>query len=189
MTSRNIEKIKQKKQPYRKQTARRVERTEWYQVLIGFTCQHCDAPVSSDEGLSGVKNRNHCPYCLWSKHVDLYHAGDRLNACKAPMRPIGLTFKQERNKYGSGLGELQVIHQCSACDAFSINRIAADDDSELLWVLYEEGLRFNKVLDRNIQYAGKEDKALVYQRLFGVSARDERFRFREESKGNENENG
>ena len=170
MTSKNIEKIKRKKQNYRKQTNHRVERTEWYQVLVGFTCQHCGAPVSSDVVISGVKNRNHCPYCLWSKHVDLYQSGDRLNVCKAPMRPIGLTFKQERNKYGSNLGELQVIHRCSGCDGLSINRIAADDDNELLWSLFEDGLRFNKVLDGNIQPARKEDKAVVYQRLFGWKA-------------------
>jgi DNA-directed RNA polymerase subunit RPC12/RpoP len=167
MTCSNFEKIKRKKQTYRKQTNRRVERTEWYQVLVGFTCGHCGAPVSSDVVLSGVNNRNHCPYCLWSKHVDLYQSGDRLNVCKAHMRPIGLTFKQERNKYGSGLGELQVIHQCSGCGGLSINRIAADDDNDLLWSLYEDGLQFNLGLEKNIRPARREDKELVYRRLFG----------------------
>lgn len=167
MTCNNFEKIKRKKQSYHKQNNRRVERTEWFQVLVGFTCRNCGAAVSSDVALSGVKNRNHCPFCLWSKHVDLFQSGDRLNACKASMRPIGLTFKQERNKYGSGLGELQVIHQCSGCGGFSINRIAADDDNDLLWALYEEGLRLNLVLDENIHPARRGDKAVVYQRLFG----------------------
>ena len=167
MTYQNFEKIKSKKQKYTKQTSRRVEHTDWYQVMVGFTCRHCGAVVSSDLILSGVQNRNHCPYCLWSKHVDLYQSGDRLNACKAVMRPVGLTFKQERNKYGSGLGELQVIHRCSDCGGFSINRIAADDDNDLLWALYEYSLRGTLPLDGTIRPARVEDKQLVYRRLFG----------------------
>ena len=61
--------------------------------------RHCHVIVSSAHLLSGVNNRNHCPYCLWSCHLDLYTAGDRLSACKAPMKPIGLTMKRSRNKY------------------------------------------------------------------------------------------
>ena len=64
-----------------------------------FRCAHCHVIVSSAHLLSGVQNRNHCPYCLWSCHLDLFAAGDRLSACKTPMRPIGLTMKRGRNKY------------------------------------------------------------------------------------------
>jgi hypothetical protein len=46
-----------------------------------FKCGHCHAFVSMEPILSGVQNRNHCPYCLWSRHLDLYEAGDRLSAC------------------------------------------------------------------------------------------------------------
>ncbi len=94
-----------------------------------FKCGHCHAPVSAAHAMSGVNNRNHCPYCLWSCHLDLFTAGDRLSACKGQMKPIGLTMKKGRNKYrlGSG-GELMLIHACEDCGALSINRIAADDD-------------------------------------------------------------
>src|SRR5688500_3395418 len=96
-----------------------------------FRCAHCHALVSSAHLLSGVHNRNHCPYCLWSCHLDLFAAGDRLSACKAPMRAIGLTMKAGRNKYQpDSRGELMLIHQCTDCGALSINRIAADDDSD-----------------------------------------------------------
>jgi hypothetical protein len=47
-----------------------------------------------------VRNRNHCPYCLWSRCLDLFRAGDRLSACKAPMQPVGLALKHTRKKYG-----------------------------------------------------------------------------------------
>lgn len=172
MTKATVEKIKRKKQDYRNTRARRVEHTDWYQVLVGFTCQHCGAEVSSNPAASGVVNRNHCPYCLWSKHVDLNQSGDRLNACKEGMRPIGLTFKRVKNKYGSTLGELQVIHCCTGCGGYAINRIAADDDAELLWQLFEDGLRFSAerlaALARiEIEPAGEAQKAVVYQRLFG----------------------
>src|SRR5690349_9834323 len=104
-----------------------------------FRCAHCHAIVSSAHLLSGVNNRNHCPYCLWSCHLDLFAAGDRLSACKAPMKPIGLTMKKGRNKYqAEPRGELMLIHACSECTTLSINRIAADDDSATLMKIFQE---------------------------------------------------
>jgi hypothetical protein len=106
-----------------------------------FKCAHCHVLVSSAHVLSGVNNRNHCPYCLWSCHLDLYAAGDRLSACKAPMKPIGLTMKMGRNKYQRDAhGELMLIHQCTDCSTLSINRIAADDGSEMVIAVFRESL-------------------------------------------------
>jgi len=96
-----------------------------------FICGYCHHYVSTMHMLSGVNNRNHCPYCLWSRHLDLYAAGDRLSACKGGMRPIGLTMKKGRNKYRLDLGgELMLIHVCQDCGSLSLNRIAADDDRD-----------------------------------------------------------
>jgi hypothetical protein len=89
-----------------------------------FTCAHCHVIVSSAHILSGVNNRNHCPYCLWSCHLDLYVAGDRLSACKGQMEPIGLTLKMGRNKYQRvARGELMLVtllsrksFSCSICN-------------------------------------------------------------------------
>ncbi len=104
-----------------------------------FRCAHCHALVPSAHQFSGVNNRNHCPYCLWSCHLDLFAAGDRLSACKAPMKPIGLTLKHGRNKYGHERGgELMLIHECIECKVLSINRIAADDDSESVMAIFQE---------------------------------------------------
>src|SRR5512139_3726457 len=103
-----------------------------------FRCAHCHALVSSAHLLSGVNNRNHCPYCLWSCHLDLFSAGDRLSACKAPMKPIGLTMKRGRNKYRESRGELMLVHECTDCKTLSINRIAADDDSETVMAVFQE---------------------------------------------------
>ncbi len=98
-----------------------------------FRCAHCHNIVPAIHIVSGVNNRNHCPYCLWSFHLDLFVAGDRLSACKGQMKPVGLTMKKGRNKYrlGSG-GELMLIHHCIECGTLSINRIAADDHPDSL---------------------------------------------------------
>ena len=49
----------------------------------GFTCAHCGREVEP----LGYTSRNHCPFCLWSLHVDIL-PGDRANTCRAPMEPI-----------------------------------------------------------------------------------------------------
>jgi hypothetical protein len=91
--------------------------------------------VVADPFFSGVQHRNHCPYCLWSRHLDHEKAGDRLSACKAGMRPIGLTYKRTRKKYGDQRGEMMLVHLCLDCGKVSLNRVAADDDSEMLAIL------------------------------------------------------
>ena len=103
-----------------------------------FKCAHCHVIVSSAHFLSGVNNRNHCPYCLWSCHLDLYTPGDRLSACKGQMRPVGLTLKNGRNKYRlEKRGELMLVHQCIECGSLSINRIAADDDPSTIIAIFQ----------------------------------------------------
>src|SRR5215475_14044587 len=109
-----------------------------------FRCTHCHNMVSAMRLLSGVNNRNHCPYCLWSCHLDLFVAGDRLSACKGQMKPIGLTMKKSRNKYRlEARGELMLIHQCVECSDISINRIAADDDPDSILSTFQDSLFYN----------------------------------------------
>ena len=103
-----------------------------------FKCLHCGRPVSTMPALSGVNNRNHCPYCLWSKHVDLRQAGDRLAVCKGPMPPIGLTVKRSGKKYAAAAaGELMLVHRCAHCGALSLNRMAADDFVAGAWEVFK----------------------------------------------------
>jgi hypothetical protein len=57
------------------------------------------------------------------------------------MKAVGLTMKKSRNKYRLGAGgELMLVHQCMECDTLSINRIAADDDPESIWEVFNESL-------------------------------------------------
>src|SRR5512135_2552693 len=102
----------------------------------GFECLYCHVFVSAEPALSGVQNRNHCPYCLWSRHLDLFRPGDRLAACREKMRPVGLALKKTAKKYGPRLGELILVHLCLECGKVSINRIAADDLADTLYELF-----------------------------------------------------
>lgn len=86
-----------------------------------FVCANCGRPVPPPE--SGGRNRNHCPSCLYSLHLDI-RPGDRLSPCKAPMRPIAVWVKPD--------GEWCVLHRCDRCGVIKANRIAADDDEGAL---------------------------------------------------------
>ena len=138
-----------------------------------FKCAQCHIMVSSAHLLSGVNNRNHCPYCLWSCHLDLYAAGDRLSACKAPMKPIGLTMKRGRNKYQHAeRGELMLIHECVECKTLSINRIAADDDPETVIAIFQGsfvlGNQMHALCQRNgIAILNAEHMQIVRTQLYG----------------------
>ena len=136
-----------------------------------FRCAHCHNLVPSTHIVSGVNNRNHCPYCLWSFHLDLFVAGDRLSACKGQMKPIGLTMKKGRNKYrlGSG-GELMLIHQCVECGTLSINRIAADDHPDSVMDVFLQSPTLSRQLRAEIESQGlfllEEDESVTLQ-LYG----------------------
>ncbi|HSK66958.1 MAG TPA: RNHCP domain-containing protein [Anaerolineales bacterium] len=136
-----------------------------------FTCGHCHAIVSSAHFLSGVNNRNHCPYCLWSCHLDLYASGDRLSACKGQMRPIGLTMKKGRNKYAmEARGELMLVHECTDCSALSINRIAADDDASTILAVFRSSVEnriHTKCEGQGILALRETDAGVLHKQLFG----------------------
>lgn len=99
-----------------------------------YHCLQCGNLVSTSRMLAGVNNRNHCPCCLWSRHLDLHNAGDRLSACRGMMKPVGLTSKTSA---GSKSGELMIVHRCIGCGKLSLNRIAADDLPSVLLELLD----------------------------------------------------
>ena len=92
-----------------------------------FICLHCGAPVSSEAW--GTRHRNHCPHCLHSRHVDM-HSGDRACLCRGVMEPIALYQKAD--------GELMLLHRCTVCGIIKANRVAGDDDLEVLRKLVPE---------------------------------------------------
>jgi len=144
-------------------------------INADFICKHCGNYVSALTAVSGVVNRNHCPYCLHSRHVDLFKAGDRLCACKGLMAPVGLTLKQSRDKYAAeSQGELMLIHHCTECGVLSINRIAADDDPARLMEVFESCLKEKTRLQdlckcEGIRLLNTDDLYLVETRLYGIA--------------------
>lgn len=140
-----------------------------------FVCGCCGVFVSVHVALSGVGNRNHCPYCLASRHVDQFEPGDRLSACKAPMQPIGLTFKRTAKKYaGRQHGELMLVHLCTDCRKVSINRIAADDSIEALLAVLAASARLDAatralLAEDEIRLVDAAEDDLVRQCLFGIA--------------------
>lgn len=81
----------------------------------GFTCAHCGKEVSP----LGFTSRNHCPFCLWSLHVDV-NPGDRANSCGGQMQPIR---SEPDTKHGDGY---VIIHRCTKCGEIRRNRAAID---------------------------------------------------------------
>lgn len=83
-----------------------------------FRCRHCRMFVGPVR--YGGRHRNHCPYCLYSRHVDGDRPGDRAGTCGASMAPIG-SFARPK-------GEQVIVHRCAGCGLERHNRVAADDD-------------------------------------------------------------
>lgn len=82
------------------------------QENTGFTCAQCGQLVAP---VTNGSYRNHCPFCLFSKHIDIT-PGDRRSKCGGLMKPIGIQYK-------SGKG-YQIIHRCLRCGEESVNRVA-----------------------------------------------------------------
>jgi hypothetical protein len=77
-----------------------------------FVCQNCGESVFGD-GCT-----NHCPKCLWSKHVDV-NPGDRAESCGGLMKPIGVEKKSEKYR---------VTHQCQKCGYEKTNSVSETDN-------------------------------------------------------------
>ena len=81
-----------------------------------FKCENCGHEVK------GTGYTNHCPICLWSKHVDI-NPGDRLETCGGLMEPVGI------EKHDDGY---LIIHKCQKCGIKKKNKSSKDDSFEEL---------------------------------------------------------
>lgn len=80
-----------------------------------FVCDVCGKKVA------GSGYTNHCPDCLWSKHVDEMTPGDRASGCKGLMEPVGVEIKK---------GEYILIHRCQKCGKKTRNKTNKEDNFE-----------------------------------------------------------
>lgn len=88
----------------------------------GFVCGHCGRQVEPVQ--FGGSYRNHCPFCLYSRHIDTDTPGDRASTCGGLMVPVGVFTRRT--------GEHVLVHRCEKCGRERFNRIAGDDNFELV---------------------------------------------------------
>ena len=89
-----------------------------------FICEKCNNYVKKLK----YSARDHCPFCLYSKHVDI-NPGDRLNKCRGLLKPIGIEKYKDLYK---------IIYKCEKCNELHKNIIAKDDN-------------FDKIIDLSIE--------------------------------------
>ncbi len=89
-----------------------------------FVCENCGKKVEGD-GFT-----NHCPFCLYSKHVDI-NPGDRASECGGLMKPVWLEKKKD---------EYVITHQCLDCEYIKKNKTSLNDD-------FEKMLRINTITE------------------------------------------
>ena len=64
---------------------------------------------------------NHCPKCLWGKHVDV-NPGDRKEKCEGMMKPIETLLKSGKNI---------IVHKCVKCGFERNNKVNEIDDFDI----------------------------------------------------------
>ncbi len=83
-----------------------------------FICENCGKKVLP----LGYTARDHCPFCLYSKHVDIM-PGDRKNTCKGLLKPVGIEKFKDTYK---------ILYRCEKCGETHKNIMAKDDDMDLI---------------------------------------------------------
>lgn len=86
-----------------------------------FTCENCNFEVSKHPSGSA---RNHCPNCLCSKHLDAEFPGDRGSECEGLMKVVWLDHRKNKG--------LMLVHECTSCKKRMLNRVAEDDNQEII---------------------------------------------------------
>ncbi len=81
-----------------------------------FVCEKCGAKVE------GNGYTNHCPECLWSKHVDVF-PGDRAGDCGGMMEPVRIEKKGK---------EYNIIHKCRTCGIEKPNKAVPEDNFQMI---------------------------------------------------------
>jgi ribosomal protein L37AE/L43A len=101
----------------------RLQMKKFIKNTEDFKCQKCG------EEVIGSGYTNHCPNCLWSKHVDV-NPGDREEECQGLMRPVGYQKLGDKER---------VVHQCQKCGQEKTNKLSPQDKREVIYELLSTG--------------------------------------------------
>lgn len=100
--------------------------TTFQKRVEDFVCEKCGAEVS------GTGFTNHCPKCLWGKHVDV-NPGDRAAECKGMMEPVAVEMKGD---------EYVIVHRCVVCGFTRKNKThPADSFEKILEIASKQAAR------------------------------------------------
>ena len=84
-----------------------------------FICENCGKKVTK----LGYSCRNHCPYCLHSKHIDI-NPGDRQEECHGDLEPVGIDIDSKKGYV--------IVFKCKKCGKIRRNKAAKDDNMDLI---------------------------------------------------------
>ncbi len=93
-----------------------MENKKFKMIDEGFICENCGVEVNP----LGYTARDHCPKCLYSKHVDT-NPGDRQNKCRGLLRPVGIEKFKDTYK---------IVYKCEKCNQIHKNIMAKDDNMD-----------------------------------------------------------
>ena len=117
----SVPKNTQKKQKtfHKKAEENKMNSRNFTEIDEEFICDNCGKKVPK----LGYSSRNHCPYCLHSKHVDK-NPGDRAEECHGDLEPVSLEIDSKKGYV--------IIFRCKKCGAIRKNKAAKDDNMDLI---------------------------------------------------------
>lgn len=102
-----------------------MDKQKFTMIDESFICDVCGKLVEQLKYTA----RDHCPFCLHSKHVDI-NPGDRAEMCHGILKPIDI----EKNRKS----DYKIIYKCQKCHNIRKNIMAIDDDYNLIIKLSKE---------------------------------------------------
>ena len=101
-----------------------MEKKNFIKNKEDFVCENCGHKVV------GTGYTNHCPKCLYSKHVDNI-PGDRANKCNGLMAPVEILYHN---------GQYSITHKCLRCRVTKNNKTSPEDDFDKIIELSQKYL-------------------------------------------------
>lgn len=102
-----------------------METKKFIKTIENFICENCRQKVN------GNGYTNHCPNCLWSKHVDI-NPGDRRSICKGMMEPVNIENKSD---------VFYVVLKCKKCEYQRKNKLIKGDNFDVAVMLVNKNIK------------------------------------------------
>ncbi len=100
---------------------------KFQRTIEDFVCENCG------EEVEGSGYTNHCPNCLWSKHVDI-NPGDRKNDCGGLMKPVDAYFKSQ---------QWYLEQKCQKCGTVNVIKVLLEDNQEAIREILDKKAKKN----------------------------------------------